>query len=78
MKTFLLVILPHGIFEITTFLVIGLMIFLTKKGDKIKKRYFGLAYSGLVFSAFFETAFKYIPLLVIIFFVILCFEVRIA
>ena len=55
MKTFLLVILPHGIFEITTFLVIGLMIFLTKKGDKIKKRYFGLAYSGLVFSAFIET-----------------------
>ncbi|REI17368.1 hypothetical protein DOS73_01670 [Staphylococcus felis] len=50
----MLAILPHGVLEITTFFVIGLMIFLVKQGYKIKKRYFWLAYSGLIFSAFIE------------------------
>ncbi|MGM7689358.1 stage II sporulation protein M [Staphylococcus felis] len=54
-KIFLLAILPHGVLEITTFFVIGLMIFLVKQGYKIKKRYFWLAYSGLIFSAFIES-----------------------
>lgn len=54
MKIFLLAILPHGILEITTFFVIGLMIFLVKQGYKMKKMYFLVAYSGLIFSAFIE------------------------